>query len=68
MGKPIDRITNVLIYKDDCFWLTILAVDHPGDNNAIEGYQIIPEDWGLSNGFESAQDAFAYLTHCKDKK
>ena len=66
MGKPIDQITNVLIYKDDCFWLTIPVWDIMEDTEQI-GYDIVPEDWGLSNGFESAQDAFAYLTHCKDK-
>ena len=56
----INKITNVLIFKDGYYWLTIEL------NNVIPKqkrvlYAIIPEDWGLKNGFEFASDAYAYI-------
>jgi len=55
------KITNVLIFKDGYYYLTI-KVMASGDNKYVfDSYAIIPEEWNLANGFEFASDAYAYL-------
>ena len=72
------KITNVLIFKDGYYYLTIsnkeierrLILDDPYCNvqfeEGEEGYMIVPDDWGINNGFEFASDAYAYLRDLKE--
>jgi len=65
----INKITNVLIFKDGYYWLTIHQNIPPGNkpDSYTEGvifsdtYRIAPDHWGLKNGFEFASDAYAYI-------
>lgn len=71
MNKDLSKITNVLLFKDGYFWLTILV--YPGDGLDIDfeegkedsepsiGYKIVPKEWDIHNGFEFASDAYSYL-------
>ena len=68
MGESVDtsKITNVLIFKDGYYYLTILKGERlDGEEKA---YRIVPDDWGIYNGFEFASDAYAYLADLKDGK
>ena len=60
----INKITNVLIFKDGYYWLTVEIergyIFNAGYGDQF-GYTIIPEDWGLKNGFKFASDAYAYI-------
>lgn len=54
----INEITNILIFKDGFYWLTI----HP----IIDGIErpflyMIPQGYNIRNGFEFASDAYAYI-------
>jgi hypothetical protein len=52
-----NKITNVLIFKDGFYWLTIEI--ETGENFGIKGcYRIAHME---KNGFEFASDAYAYL-------
>lgn len=61
------EITNVLIFKDGYYYLTVKDyADNPR-------YQIIEEDrfswYGIDrNGFEFASDAYAYIASLDQKK
>ena len=64
----INKITNVLIFKDGYYYLTI-PVEFSGAGTKWEGlncYKIIPKEnfteFGIDrNGFEFASDAYAYI-------
>ena len=66
MGKSIDKITNVLIFKDDSYWLTIQILTNVAEKDYWI-YRIVPQSWELHNGFESPGDAYSYLTSLKEK-
>lgn len=76
MEKDLSKITNVLIFKDGYYWLTIFV--YPGDGLDAEfdddedempiGYTIVPESWDIHNGFEFASDAYAYLSHITERE
>lgn len=64
------KITNVLIFKDGYYYLTInrIVPDSRGyplggysEKTIKEDYQIVPEEWEINNGFEFPGDAYAYL-------
>lgn len=57
------KITNVLIFKDGFYYLSIHTYDE-FDN--VEGYAIVPDSWELYNGFEFPGDAYAYIAKLKD--
>lgn len=59
--SKLNQITQHLIYKDNAYWLTC-TVHYEVDGELQEGLDIVPEDWGLNNGFDSAADAFSYLS------
>jgi hypothetical protein len=73
MGESVDisKITNVLIFKDGYYWLSInkpevrvdIGILVEKEENPVDKdtYQIVPEEWELNNGFEFASDAYAYL-------
>jgi len=64
----VSRITNVLIFKDGYYWLTMLSDKSRLYPDTIQQYIIVPEDWGLDkNGFEYASDAYAYIAHLQWK-
>ena len=58
------KITNVLIFKDGFYYLTI----HPLGDWDNQCYQIVPDEWDIHNGFEFASDAYAYLAKLSDEK
>ena len=73
------KITNVLIFKDGYYYLTIKSNDPYEhyelgegsddwelDRIGAEAYYIVPNDWGINNGFEFASDAYAYLRDLKE--
>ena len=62
------KITNVLIFKDGFYWLTILNRTSKLYPNSEQYYSIIPQEWGLHNGFEFASDAYAYIASLSQKK
>ena len=62
------KITNTLIFKDGFYYLTILANVSRIYPEAEQLYSIIPDEWGLYNGFEFASDAYAYLAKLSDAK
>ena len=66
--KDLSKITNVLLFKDGFYWLTIAIVDQSDMVLDIYGYSIIPDDWELKNGFEFASDAYSYITHLQEKE
>ena len=69
MGESVDtsKITNVLIFKDGYYYLTVkIIVD--GGKYAIDTYTIAPDEMAVYNGFEFASDAYAYLADLKDGK
>ena len=67
MGKSIDKITNVLIFEDGSYWLTILYHTSRIYPESEQLYSIVPEDWNIHNGFESPVDAYSYLASLKEK-
>lgn len=71
MDKPIDKITDVLLFKDRVYWLTIMSYKENFDGTKLEldkrTYSIVPKDWDINNGFEFASDAYSYLTHLGSK-
>lgn len=68
------KITNVLIFKDGYYYLTILSPQVSYEeitNNIImkpmsEVYEIVPKEWEINNGFEFASDAYAYLARLQN--
>ena len=72
--KDLSKITNVLLFKDGFYWLTmIIAVYLPQIEltdkiSYVRGYTIIPDDWELKNGFEFASDAYSYIAHLQEKE
>ena len=63
------KITNVLIFKDGFYWLTIKMDKEEGYYDFIgDVYRIIPESWELKNGFEFASDAYAYIASLQSKQ
>lgn len=68
------KITNVLIFKDGYYWLTIhtqrIGYEEITNISKIvdcpDGYEIVPEVWGINNGFEFASDAYAYLARLQN--
>lgn len=60
MEKDLRRITNILILKQNFYYLTI-KVPYGNEEEGSQGYRIIPDEWNLYNGFEYPQDALAYL-------
>lgn len=61
------KITNVLIFKDGFYWLTIQESFWFDGRETKPVYAIVPEDWGVNNGFEFASDAYAYLASLQEK-
>lgn len=73
MDKSIDKITNVLIFKDGFYYLTILANVSRIYPNSEQLYSVIEQNvfhlYGIErNGFEFASDAYSYLSHLQHKE
>ena len=74
--EQIAKLTNVLIFKDGYYYITIYVYpgelgenDDSDDGNEIPiGYSIVPKEWNLHDGFEFASDAYAYLVHLQTKE
>ena len=66
MGKSIDKITNVLIFKDGYYWLTVNRTI-PVSGGPLGGYdeRVDKDSYQIANveknGFEFASDAYAYI-------
>ena len=60
--KDLSKITNVLLFKDGYYWLTIELLN-VAPRQMEKVYAIIPDDWELKNGFEFASDAYSYIAH-----
>ena len=61
--EQIAKLTNVLIFKDGYYYITI---NYGSDTN--NSYGVVPKEWNLHDGFEFASDAYAYLVHLQTKK
>jgi hypothetical protein len=59
------KITNILIFKDGYYYLTIQTYFAP-DKFTQDSYHICPEDWEINNGFKFASDAYAYLNQLRN--
>lgn len=57
-------VSNVLIFKDNRYWITENIVDREGIHD-IHGYAISTS--AEANGFEYPQDAYAYLYKMQEK-
>ncbi len=68
--QKVSRLTNVLIFKEGFYYITVHPYDEFGRiiKLNIEAYEIVPNDWKLDNGFEFASDAYAYLVHLQTKE
>ena len=78
------KITNVLIFKEGFYYLTVkreietealpcncnleLGTHYHLRADMNDCYQIIPDEWGLYNGFEFASDAYSYLAKLSEEK
>ena len=70
--KDLSKITNVLLFKNGFYWLTI---KDERQYNLVTGklttdtvYRVVPETWELKNGFEFASDAYSYIAHLQEKE
>ena len=80
--KDLSKITNVLLFKDGFYWLTLnkrireglcdcgIETELHWHHSSVEEefYQIVPDNWELKNGFEFASDAYSYITHLQEKE
>ncbi len=62
------KITNVLIFKDGFYYLTVKAGVLTDGKQSMDAYVIAPDDMAIYNGFEFASDAYSYLAKLQSEK